>query len=184
MTSVTYQGIQFNEKMLSEEAMPDLLKTYNKIATAHGETVVKKFADKKTAVRRVWAILQKHGKETKKVAKEPGEKKVRTKRFNYVAVGAPKPSREDSEENPVLRNMLLTRLNTPAGISFNEAIDIVNEFDARRKKIKKPIRNNGKTIEVRAYEGLRLIHYYLNYSLKQDGEGDDAKIRIVPNRKS
>jgi len=184
MTTVTFQGIQFTEAMLAEESLGELLKTYNKIAKENGETTVNKFSDKKSAVRRVWAMLQKHGKATKKTAKEPSERRVRVKRFNYVAVGQPKASREDSDENPVLRNMLLKGLLSKDGLSFNQAVGVVNEFDARRRKLKKPIRNNGKTVETRAYEGLRLIHYYLNYSLKQDGEGDDAPIKIVGNRKS
>ena len=184
MTTVSFQGIQFTEAMLAEESLGELLNTYNKIAKEHGETIVKKFSDKKSAVRRVWSMLQKHGKATKKSAKEPSERRVRVKRFNYVAVGQPKPSREDTDDNPVLRNMLLQRLLKPEGLTFNQAVGVVQDFDARRKKLKKPIRNNGKTIETRAYEGLRLIHYYLNYSLKQDGEGDDAPIKIVGNRKS
>lgn len=184
MTSVAHQGIQFTEKMLNEESSADLLKTFNKLATENGEKTVNKFADKKTAVRRVWAMLQKHGKTTRKAAKEPGDRQQRVKRFNYVAIGAPKPSRETTDETPVLRNMLLTRLLKPEGLTFNQAVEVVKEFDNVRKRLKKVIRNNGKTVETRAYEGIRLIHYYLNYSLKQDGEGDDAPIRIVGNRKS
>lgn len=185
MTTVsTFQGIQFTEKMLADESLSDLLKTYNKIAAANGEAEVKKFSDKKSAVRRVWALLQKYGKATKKAAKEPTERRVRVKRFNYVAVGQPKASREDAPDAPVLRNMLLKGLLSKDGLSFNQAVDVVKDFDARCKQLKKPVRNNGKTIETRAYEGLRLIHYYLNYSMKQDGEGDDAPIKIVGNRRS
>jgi len=185
MTTVTYQGIQFTEQMLQEEKTSDLLKTYNRIAEANDEKVVNKFADHATAVKRTWAMLQKHGKSVKKEVKVATERRLRTKHFNYVAVGAPKPRRESSADNPVLRDMLLTRLLSPEGLSFNQAKDVVAEFDELRERLGKPVRNGGEhTVETRAYEGLRLIHYYLNYSLKQDGEGDDAPIRIVGNRKS
>ena len=184
MSSVTFQGIQFTEAMLAEESMGDLLKTYNKIAGQHNEKPVNKFSDKKSAVRRVWAMLQKHGKATKKGAKERAERRVRSKRFNYVAVGQPKPVREDTPENPVLRHRLILQLMTPEGCSVNKAIEIVKKFDADRKRLDKDIYSKPGTIETRAYEGLRLVHYYANYSLKQEGDGDDAPIHIVGNRKS
>lgn len=184
MSSVTYQGIQFTEAMLAEESMGDLLKTYNKIAEQHGEKTVNKFSDKKSAVRRVWAMLQKYGSATKKGVKEPSERRMRSKRFNYVAVGQPKPVREDTPENPVLRHRLIKQLMTEEGCSVNKAVEIVKQFDEDRRKIDKEIYSKPGTVETRAYEGLRLVHYYANYSLRQDGDGDDAPIFIVGNRKS
>lgn len=185
MTTVTYQGIQFTEAMLIEEKTSDLLKTYNRIASGAGEKEINKFSDHATAVKRTWTMLQKHGKSAKRDVKPTGEKRTRTKRFNYIAVGAPKPRRESTADLPVLRDRLLTAALRDEGVSFNQAVEIVNEFDTDRRRLGKPIRNDGPdTAPTRAYEGLRLLHYYLNYSLKQDGEGDDAPIRIVGNRKS
>lgn len=190
MTSVTYQGIQFTEKMLAEEPTATLLETYNNIAKANGETVVKKFADRKTAIKRVWAMLQKYGKDAKRPAKASGERRTRTKRFDYVAIGAPKARRESTPDNPVLRDMMLQGMLRPEGLSFNQGVDVVHEFDAIRKRLGKKIssaRNKDgtpKTANTRAYEAMRLVHYYLNYSLKQDGDGDDAPVRIVGNRKA
>jgi hypothetical protein len=190
MTTVTYQGIQFTEKMLKDEKTSDLVATYNKIAEANGETPVKKFADRATAEKRVWAILQKYGKATKREAKAQGERRSRVKRFNYVAIGQPKPRRESTPDKPVLRDMILTKMLTEEGITFNQAVKVVHDFDAKRKKLGLNILSardedgRGKTAETRAYEAIRLIHYYLNYSTKQDGEGDDAPIRVVGNRRS
>ena len=183
MTTVTHKGIQFTEKMLKEEKTSTIVDTYNEIATENGEKPVSKFADRKTAEKRLWALLLKYGKAAKKDAKD-GATKSRAKLFNYVAIGQPKPSREDNPENPVLRNRILQRLLTPEGLTFNQAVEVVKKFDKDRVSLGKEIRNNGLTIETRAYEAIRLIHYYLNYSLKQEGTGDDAPIRVVGNRKS
>ncbi len=184
MTTVTFQGIQFTEKMLADEKTADLVSTYNKIAEANGEKTVNKFSDRQSAIKRTWAMLQKHGKAVKKTPKSDGEGQTRTKRFNYVAIGNPKPVREDTTENPVLRHRLIKQMMTPEGCSVNQAIAIVKQFDKDRKAQGKTIYSGTDTIHTRAYEGMRLVHYYANYSLKQDGEGDDAPVRIVGNRKS
>lgn len=189
-TTVTYQGIQYTDKVLKDEATSSLVSTYNKIAEANGEKPVKKFADRATAEKRVWAMLQKYGKATKREPKAPGTRQARAKRFNYVAIGQPKPRRESTPEKPVLRDMILTKMLSETGITFNQAVDIVHKFDKKRRDLGLNILSaraedgSGKTAETRAYEAIRLIHYYLNYSMKQDGEGDDAPIRIVGNRRS
>lgn len=176
MQEVNYLGIKFTEKSLSEEDTGELLKVFNKLAEKHDIKPVKKFADRKTAVRRTWDILQKFGATAKRGGKSNGERKIRQMRFNYVASGPVKSYRPDT-----LRSRFIDPLNS-GGITFEQAMEVTKTFDRERPAAtdKEKRRRAEKNVRTRTYEGLRLLHYYLNYSTKQDEQ--TGVIRIVPNR--
>lgn len=179
-----YKGASFTQEALSNEKTSELLKVYNTVATSAKLPQVARFSDHKSAVRRTWDMLVSHGGGPRQAAKTGG-RRVRQKRFNYIAVGAPRTRRPETAERPVLRDRIATALERPEGMTFNQAVDIVKQFDADTKSAGKKIRNNGKTVDIRAYEAIRLVHTYLNLSLKQDEPcGDATPIHIIPNRKA
>lgn len=130
---------------------------------------VKKFTDKETAVRRVANLLN-DVEAQKPAANSNKERKVRRKYFNFVGDETPKPYTPDMSK---LRGRLFVELKKPEGMTFERAMEIVREFDKDRGK--EPF-----NVERRAYEGTRLIHYYLGYGLKQD---ENEVIFLVEGRK-
>lgn len=56
--SVTFVGTHYTPAKLKEMSGSELVKLYNDIAKNLDESLVKRFSDKKSAVKRVWAILQ------------------------------------------------------------------------------------------------------------------------------
>ena len=74
-------------------------------------------------------------------------------------------ARDDVQEprswNSLRGRVLKKMLN--GGIAFDEVIDEVKRFDADRGVAE-------KFVERRAYEVVRLIHFYLGYGLDEEGE--------------
>lgn len=134
----------------------ELVKVYNDLT---GESV-KKFADRKSALRRIQQALHaveskggptapETGKEpevkTKKTAKAEGEGKVR-KMFDLPASKVIKPHREGTKRDIALKLLL-------KGATFEE--------------IQKACGWNRKD----CYEGIRLLNTHLGYGLKENATG-------------
>ena len=172
--------VKLSKAQLEGMTSGDLVTLYNKYA----ETPVKKFSDKATAVKRTMSVLPKAEKPKKEKAPK-GERVRRGMYFNFIATGEPKKVVQDTKDRPVLRARLLEGLRQ--GITFDEAIDIVKKFDADRIELRK-IKKDSAQLEhqlIRAYEGLRHIHYYANYSMQHVNKDDPfSKIKLVPNRKA
>ncbi len=179
--SITINGNTVTEAQLTDASIKDLVDTYNGLMEQTGGKAIKKFKDKATAVKRVWAAATKvaeaeapdagddetevpgasEPKKAKAKAETPKERKAREKHFVfpfdeelYKQRGTP---RKDS-----LRDKALRKLNRKTGASLTEIETLVNEFDAGRGKA--PF-----NVERRAYELVRLVHYYMGYGLSQDG---------------
>lgn len=122
---------------------------------------VNKFSDKETAVRRVQNLLndikeQQPAPKSVAQVEEKKERGVRRKYFNFAPNKEIKPYVPDMKQ---LRGRLFVELKK--GMTFERAMEIVREFDADRGV-------PSKNVERRAYEGTRLVHYYLGYGLRQD----------------
>lgn len=155
--------------ILDEQSAPELASIYRLVASNLGEPEVKRFADKPTAVKRTWAILERYAAtetpasapaapeapapvaEPTPVADAPkakAERKKRGMRFVFPAESEIKTAREGTA-----RAKALSLLQRPEGASFQEVMDITGWN------------------EKQAYEGIRIIHYYLGWGMKQDAEG-------------
>jgi len=117
---------------------------------------VNKFSDKETAVRRVQNLLNDVKAQQPEPAPEKKERGVRRKYFNFQPNKEIKPYTPDMKQ---LRGRLFVELKK--GMTFERAMEIVREFDADRGV-------PSKNVERRAYEGTRLVHYYLGFGLRQD----------------
>lgn len=186
MTTLDYSSIKTS----------DLLAIYNEAARQLGERTVNKFADKPTGVKRTQAIVarateiagfvewmkvnghaaaEQARKSTpppamvkvepvaaeKKATKEPAEKSAKAKkerRMSFVF----KPMKVQKAPKGVgsLRAICLQRLLE--GARFDTVVRLVEKFDSGRGK------GNGETIERRAYELVRIMHYQLGYGVSHD----------------
>jgi hypothetical protein len=169
----------------------ELVDQYNKASTYLGEKPITKFADRKTAIRRTREQLIKFVKsideklaadveagtttveaavqdvvkrlptktktKVKKAKVEPTEKKVRGPHQKHFVF---KPLDEiRAPKDTTLRGRAVQLLKK--GATLEQVQDLVREFDKDRKKTE-------KNVDRRAYELVRLVHYYLGYGLKQE----------------
>lgn len=132
-----------------------LVTTYNERAALLGETTVKKFSDKTTAVRRTTKILK-----MKLPDPEPKGSKPRKKRGVYFKLpyNGPDSFRQVRSETS-LRGRCITLLTK--GATFEQVQDLVREFDVDTE------RTTGN-VERRAYEIVRIMHYYLGWGIDHD----------------
>jgi hypothetical protein len=172
---------------------PELLAIYNEAAKALGSRTVNKFSDKITAVKRTQAIVEEANKlegfvawmkartagtpvapkaearkstpppapaaKVAKAAKAPrvkAAKKERRMSFQFKPLSKQKAPKGDGS----LRTLCLAKLSE--GAKFDAVIKLVEKFDAGRGK------GNAETIERRAYELVRIMHYQLGYGIKHD----------------
>lgn len=158
-----------------------LLAIYNEAAKALGERTVTKFSDKPTGVKRTQAIVQRANEiagfvEWLKTQESVGPAKAAVAEKKAAPVAAPakvakkerrisftfKPLRTQKapKGEGSLRTLCLAKLL--AGAKFDAVVKLVEKFDTNRGK------GNGETIERRAYELVRIMHYQLGYGIKHD----------------
>lgn len=168
--------VQFlqNAYSLSDlEAMtgPELVSLYSLVAENMGRRAVSRFSDRATALKRTWGILQEYDTQPEEAGEEVQEPVVE----EAVPVPSPKPKREVKK-----RGM---RFVFPA----EDEQKAIKPNSARGRALAVLQREGGATFaqvqeatgwnEKRAYEGIRLIHYYSGYGLRQ--EERDGEIYIV-----
>jgi len=134
--------------------LTQLAAEYNTIANAIGERTVKRFADRKSAERRLAKIKKLAKKEVKK-----GRKATATPRvgFNF-------PKSENGIRNMrdgTLRDNVANALRK--GATFDQVCDVVRSFDKDRNV-------NPVNVESRAYGAIRLLHFYVGYGLEERGD--------------
>ena len=191
MSSIQFNGQTYSEDILNLLSSSSLVELYNQIADSKGQTHVSKFSDKQTAVRRVWLALGKIAmheaddfmnlpigentmspytieefiddiKKTDKVIldnlpdKREKPRKARGRHFVFP-LGDIKQTNEKT-----LRSKVRDRLR--GGATFEQVVEVVKQFDIDRGVAH-------KNVERRAYEAIRIVHYYLGYGLKQDADG-------------
>ncbi len=138
----------------------ELAAKYNDAAATLGEAAVKRFSDKKSAVRRTTAIVARLP-ETTEAKRRPMRFVFRPEKVIRECKVTAKNMKSGSTKT--LRQRALDKLLTKKGATFEEIKQVVLDFDKDRGV--KP-----KNHERRAYELVRLIHYYLGYGLKEHGD--------------
>ena len=166
--------IKFQNHFYSEEQIQDLtnakkVELYNQVAEVIGEKPVKKFADTKTANRRTWKILQDYkalkqsgaidgeqdDDEGESEPEAPKDKKGRAMHFRFEKAEKVTPPRSPNS----LRGQCVELLRD--GAKFEDVKNLVEKFDNDRGVAH-------KNVERRAYELVRLLHYYLGYGMTHD----------------
>lgn len=159
--------------MFENNTLSELVLIYNSAANEIGEKTVKKFSDKKSAVRRaiaiterLTAVLEERAKEVVPAPAKPA-RRFRTKRFVF------KP---DADIRPVkgngsLREQCIDLLKV--GAKFEDVEGLVAKFDQDRGK-------ETVNLERRAYELVRIMHYYFGFGIRHDVDGDGT-IQIYTN---
>lgn len=182
--------------MLDQLSTPALVTLYNNVVFDHAAsldvTQVNRFSDRATALKRVAALLEKVGQEV--VAVEAGVPTLRR-------VGDLSPAVEGQGEVQDLATPLEGTNDTaepaPAkkerkrrGFRFvfpkKDEIKSCREGTKRAQVVELLSREEGATLEEimaatgwsqkDAYEGTRLVHFYLGYGMKQDENG---RVRLV-----
>ena len=144
----------------------ELVAKYNEAATILGQNLVKKFSDKKTAVRRTRKMVEAaEAKQDAEPAPDPAPKpkakrvvKKRGMRFVYP----PKSELRTIRDEDSLRGRVRSALEK--GATFEDIVGVVRGFDTDRG-------SSPGHVERRAYEVIRILNYYIGYGLKQDAEG-------------
>ena len=169
-TTVNVDGKSYTKESLSALPTSQLADLYNRVCELleDGRTV-NRFADKAVAVRRTWgqlislkALNDTNKEEAKKATPKPkGERpkrqpKPRGMRFVFPLGDEIKPVREGTN-----RAKLVELLSRPEGASFEEC----QKATGWSKKD--------------CYEGIRLLHYYVGYGLRQD---DEKRIYLVAKK--
>ena len=151
------------DKFLEQMTGPELLSLHNLVASNLGRTGTKRFSDTKSAIRRTWAILEEYAQaddtttqsappapkpeapdKPKREPRAKPEPKGRGRRFVFAPEAEIKPVRADSA-----RGRALAILTREGGATFEEVMKATGWN------------------EKRAYEGIRLLHYYSGYGLRQ-----------------
>jgi hypothetical protein len=141
---------------VENEQSARLLELYNEAAKALGRPLVKRFADRKTALKRVKAIL----------AELPGKPLGgRGMDFNLPLKKPVKTLRQGTKRQAIFDAL-------KKGATFEEVEAIVKKHDRE-----KPPRSERTPEKLRAftYEAIRLLHHYCGYGLEQR----DGKIYVI-----
>lgn len=151
---------------LKDMSTKELLVVYNEAAKKRGEKQVKRFADHTSALRRTKAILeQKPAAKASAPAKTSTSapvtsRKMREMHFNF------KPDRDGIRQvknEDSLRGRTVAMLKK--GGTLPQVKQLIKVFDHDRGK------GNAKTIDRRAYELVRIMHYYLGYGVRKNDKG-------------
>ncbi len=173
MTTITFQGRAYTPEVLATMTIQELLDLHNRLAALTEGVEVSTFVDDRTAQEITWALLSgdgppeplPKGTSRSKVDDEfeaakptkPAPKTSRKKLFKFPAEKEIRPPKAGT-----LRGEVLEALRR--GVTYNDVIVIVKEFDARRGV-------DVKNADRRAYEVIRLLHYYCGYGMDQSPEG-------------
>ena len=146
----------------------DLVKTYNLAALALGRPAVKRFSDSGTGRKRVKAILA-------ELPQEEAKPRRRSSRINYLGMRqdiAPQDEQKPIRDGASLRADLLELARREEGINWDEFVEILKAGDQR----------TGRTSDfnVRAYQLVRIMCYYLGYGTKSSADG--TRIRLIVSR--
>jgi len=103
--------------------------------------------------------------ETPKKTGGASNRRKRDMYFTFPVKSEIKAARPGTLRHRVLEKMLSN------GLMFDEVVNEVKLFDEERRKAGVDMKGSDSHPERRAYEVVRLIHYYLGYGLKQDADG-------------
>jgi hypothetical protein len=143
-----------------------LVEQYNAAATELNKPLVKRFSDRKTAVRRTEEIRKELAEVLRKLEhKQPSAegRKVRQPVFRFQH-RVPEVNKRSTDSLRARCEELLSG----EGATFAEVETLVREFDAERKK-------PSKNVKQRAYGLIRIMHYQLGHGL----DDRDGRIKLV-----
>jgi hypothetical protein len=169
--TVQLLGETVNLSALGTLSSPGLAKLYNAAVAIVGGSAVNRFSDAKAAYRRTFAVLEVLHETVAKapvveapVVKAPVARRGMVFAFPFVEA---KPAPREGTRRRVLYDML----TTPTGATFDE----LHAASWATQENLAPER------QVRAtYEGLRLLHFYCGYGMRQDAAG---RIRLITSAK-
>ena len=171
----------------------ELVAEYNRAATIIGANIVRKFSDRTTGVRRTQkmqdaaaqAVVELKPKAAPKLKADPKPKAKAKAAPKAKAKAAPKPKAEKTaamrrgmrfvfpyhgdaslssiQREDSLRGRAIAKLKGD-GATYEDIVGVVKQFDADRG-------HGPGNVERRAYELIRLLHYYVGYGLRQDENG-------------
>jgi len=137
-----------------------LVQLYNQKAALLGTKTVNRFADQKTAKRRVAEILAQAAKlESAKPKRKNSRENPRG--FNLPLGDNPKEPIEGTLRRRVFDAAL-------KGVTFDNVVQMMLDYDA---EVKQPTKNP----RGRAYKNIRMLHFYAGYGLRTEG----GKIYVV-----
>lgn len=177
--------------MLAQLSTPALVTLFNKLATDHSTdevALVKKFADRATAEKRVTALLEKTGMQV--VSVEGGVPTLAATDKPWTADADIDATRQAVEPTTAPAPAPAKKERKRRGFRFvfpkKDEIKTARAGSKRAQVVELLSRPEGATLaeimeatgwsEKDAYEGTRLVHFYLGYGMKQDENG---RVRLV-----
>lgn len=189
MTVVNFNGRAYTPQVLGTMEMSELVDLHNRVAALRDGPEAWGFASLAEARELTWLMLLRLDTKTETQAPpvdppswypppapnlrvthrrtEPAVEKVRVsrlKRFKFPPTSKVTPPRAGT-----LRALVLELLSRDTGGTFAEVLEMVKTFDGQRGV-------EEKNVERRAYEVIRLLHYYNGYGLAH--EGDQIRVNV------
>lgn len=170
MTTVTFQGRTYTPEVLATMTNQELLDLHNRVAALSGESEVESFPEDRIAQEMTWDMLmggttdvrdpaprEKTDEFDRAAPLKPAEKVKRKMLFKFPAEKEIRPPKAGTLRAQVLEAMR-------RGVTYNDVVMLVKDFDRQRGV-------DEKNVERRAYEVVRLLHYYCGYGMDQDVNG-------------
>lgn len=161
------------DKFLDEMTGPELLSLHNLVASNLGRVGTKRFSDTKAALRRTWAILEEYDR-VEELPDQGVPPEFEKAEAEYEKAADPKPKVERKK-----RGMRFV-------FAPEDEVKQAREGTARAKALALLRRDKGATFEEvskatgwnekQTYEGIRIVHYYLGWGLRETVV--DGKTRI------
>lgn len=161
----------YTREELETLPLSKLAEIHNDLGEARGVVPVKKFSDKESAVRRVLKLVE--AAPAPKVAKK--ERKKRSMYFTFPI----KDTIGEVRDPESLRYKLLQRLRREPAVDgellpaakFEDLVEVTKAWDKKNNAGNSPQEIAARENVVRrAYEGTRLLHYYVGYGMRQNAD--------------
>lgn len=145
-TTITYQS----NGELEKKSTAELVELFNSLSP---EKPVKRFSDRKTAIKRVLEQLgQKQGSPKTSPAPKPAPVVTSTTE-RRVQFDFPKKAHQKNTRQGTKRAKVMELLSRPKGATFDEVMDTIG-WDRRT-----------------TYEGIKLLHTSVGFGLREDADG-------------
>jgi hypothetical protein len=157
-------GKTWTQNELKALSIPRLIDLHNQIAVKIGVKTIKSFYDKEAVVDKVAKLLE-HPLAKTVAAETATVRKHRSRRFVFAPFNTVRKVKSGSN-----RAKLVELLTRPEGATFEQCLSATWGL---KKATKGGQPMTPKLADKYTYEGIRLVHYYLGYGLRQD---DDSTI--------
>jgi hypothetical protein len=155
-----------NTENLEQLTLSEMADRYNTLAPILDKDVITKFRDKSTGLRRLQQLYIELESRNPTPVTETKTRKKRQKVFMYPPLSEGLKEIAPNSLRARARDLLIK------GATFAQIEDVIRVYDVEKGK-------KSSRISERAYGLIRLLHTYVGYGLREEGEGDAKLIYVV-----